>query len=34
MILTPSDYIAWSRLYAAGILAWCDLVNWYMENGE
>ncbi|EIM25729.1 hypothetical protein MicloDRAFT_00064560 [Microvirga lotononidis] len=34
MILTPASYIDWCRLYAAGIIVWCDLVSWHLENGE
>lgn len=34
MILTPADYITWCRLYAAGVIAWCDLTSWYLENGR
>jgi hypothetical protein len=34
MILTPSDYINWCRLYAASLIALCDLTSFYMESGE
>ncbi len=34
MIFIPSDYITWSRFYAASIMAWCDITGWYLENEE